>query len=88
MLNRLQQLNLISKEYAESFSENIKKYALEYGHDVSLYNPGNAGLIIGDYGAKAKRLYDREIISETHYIELMRNLGIDLEQEHNNSDES
>ena len=41
------------------------------GYDRSLYQSGNEGLIIGDFGAKARELYDKEKISEGHYMELL-----------------
>lgn len=45
------------------------------GYDLSLYRDGNKNLVIGDYGAKAKRLLDEQRISEGHYMELMRKIG-------------
>jgi len=42
-----------------------------------LYNSGNAGKIIGDYGEKAKRLYDSEKISEQNYITILMDAGIE-----------
>lgn len=88
MLIRLEQLKLISKEYKDRLSSDIIKLAQEYGYETSLYEPGNEGLIIGDYGAKAKKLFDSDIISQTHYIELMRDLGIDLEEDKTGQNES
>ena len=43
----------------------------EYGYDKSLYEPGNEGVNIGDFGEKAKILFDKGQISEGHYIELL-----------------
>jgi hypothetical protein len=51
--------------------------AREYGYDVSLYNLGNEGLVIGDFGEKARKLFDAEKISEGHYLELLHKIGID-----------
>lgn len=72
MLIRLKELNLISAvQY-----ENLKNYpvvrsAKEYGYDDSLYQPGNENLVIGDYGEKARSLFENEKISEGHYLELL-----------------
>lgn len=88
MLKRLEQLGFISNEYKDRLSSDIIKLAQEYGYETSLYSPGNEGLIIGDYGAKAKRLFDSDVISQTHYIELMRDLGIDLEEDKSGQNES
>ena len=45
--------------------------AQSYGYDTSLYKEGNHGLVIGDYGEKAKTLFDEGRISEGHYLELL-----------------
>ena len=55
----------------------VKKTAREYGYDTSLYEPGNENLVIGDFGEKARRLFDMEKISEGHYMELLHKIGID-----------
>ena len=53
----------------------IRHEASLRGYDLSLYYKGNENLVLGDYGTKAKRLFDEERISEGHYIELMRKIG-------------
>ena len=45
------------------------------GFDGSLYLPGNEGLVIGDFGAKARKLFEEERISEGHYHELLNMIG-------------
>lgn len=50
--------------------------AQEYGYDTSLYLPGNENLVIGDFGEKARKLYDEEKISEGHYRELLGKIGV------------
>jgi hypothetical protein len=45
------------------------------GFDTYLYAKGNEGLSIGDYGVKARELYERDIISEGHYVELLSKIG-------------
>lgn len=72
ILIRLKELNLLS---ATQF-EDLKAYpiirsAKEYGYDVSLYQAGNENLVIGDYGEKARMLFESERISEGHYLELL-----------------
>ena len=69
---RLRQLGF----QTENTTESIQLLARQYGIDDSLYRPGNDGLIIGDYGSLAKRLFDAEQISESHYLELMSKIGI------------
>ena len=52
-------------------SKRIQEIAAEYGYDTSLYQGGNEGVVIGDFGEKARRLFDMERISEGHYVELL-----------------
>ena len=52
-------------------SKRIQLIAAEYGCDTSLYKSGNEGVVIGDFGEKARRLFDMERISEGHYVELL-----------------
>ena len=75
---RLKNLDLINSKQYELFSQlKIKQTAKGYGFDLSLYEPGNEGLVIGDYGIRAKQLFSEMKISESHYYELMNSIGID-----------
>lgn len=80
MLVRLNALSLLSpRRFEELKSVPVLRSALEYGYsDLSLYRPGNGSLFIGDYGDKAKKLFDSEKISEGHYLHLLSKIGIDL----------
>jgi len=40
-------------------------------------NPGNEGLVIGNFGEKARKLFDARKNSEGHYLELLHKIGID-----------
>lgn len=55
-------------------SQQIQLIALSYGYDTAIYQEGNDGLVIGDFGEKARRLFDEERISEGHYVELLNML--------------
>lgn len=82
LLNRLHDLSLISKSLKESLAAfPVIQSAREYGYDTSLYKSGNENLIIGDYGEKARKLFDAGNISEGHYIELLNKLNYDGVQE-------
>lgn len=77
-VNRLSDLKFLSRDqriYLLSLS--VQKTAREFGYNTSLYVAGNEGLVIGDFGEKAKNLFDAEKISTGHYIELMNKIGID-----------
>lgn len=78
VLNRLCDMGFITKAERETLRAlPVKKTAREYGYDTSLYAPGNQGLVIGDFGEKARKLFDEEKISEGHYLELLHKIGID-----------
>ncbi len=82
LLIRLASLKLVAKESYKRLSEiPVIRSAKEYGYDTSLYQPGNEGLVIGDYGVKARSLFDRDLISEGHYVELLSKIGVDPTQE-------
>lgn len=78
VINRLYDLKLIDRIERDIFMDYpVKKTAREYGYDTTLYEPGNENLVIGDFGEKARRLFDDEKISEGHYLELLHKIGID-----------
>jgi Zn-dependent peptidase ImmA (M78 family) len=79
ILVRLRMLGLVDNktfEYLKTFK--ATETAQKYGYDTSLYKEGNHNAVVGDYGEKAKRLFDKEKISEGHYLELMQLIGIDI----------
>lgn len=78
VLFRLSEIGLIDYRKYIGFTENVKQTAMMLGYDSDLYDPGNHNLVITNYGVKAKNLYDREIISESHFISLMEDIGIDI----------
>ena len=73
----LRRLRLLTEDELQSHLEEsmvIQDIASEYGYDLSLYQPGNEGVVIGDFGEKARLLYEQERISEGHYVELLNML--------------
>lgn len=81
LLQRLKNLGVISNLIYDRYKNDVKRSANAYGYELDLYTPGNAGLVLGDYGVKARQLFEGEKISESHYLELMRLIGHDpLEQ--------
>ena len=70
----LRHLRLLTEEELQTHLEEskvIQDIATAYGYDLSLYQPGNEGVVIGDFGEKARLLYEQERISEGHYVELL-----------------
>ncbi len=78
LLYRLKELDIISSTYYDKHIQNIKLTAKQYGYTTELYEPGNEGKVIGNYGSIAKSLFDQEKISEGHYISLMKDIGFDV----------
>lgn len=81
-LNRLFDLKLIGRSERDLYQQYpVKRTAREYGYDTALYEPGNENLVIGDFGEKAKKLFDEEKISEGHYMELLHKIGINGDED-------
>ena len=77
VLNRLFDLKLIDRKERDCYLQYpVKKTAKEYGYGTALYEPGNENLVIGDFGEKARKLFEEEKISEGHYMELLHKIGI------------
>lgn len=76
LLVRLKELKFISENlYDYYIALKINLEATRRGFDTSLYNKGNEGLVIGDFGIKARELFEKDIISEGHYVELLNMIG-------------
>lgn len=78
ILYRLYNLRLISLELRDKLLEvPVSRSARDYGYDTALYRSGNENLVIGDFGEKARTLFEQGKISEGHYIEYMNQLDFD-----------
>jgi Zn-dependent peptidase ImmA (M78 family) len=78
LLNRLLKMAVIDPYKYQEYNCDKIKNALLYGYNEDLYQPGNEGHIIGNYGDMAKELYDKGTISESAYFSLLEDIGIDL----------
>ena len=70
----LRHLRLLTEEELQAHLDEsmvIQDIATEYGYDLSLYQGGNEGVVIGDFGEKARKLFEQERISEGHYVEIL-----------------
>jgi len=79
VLYRLKDMDLIDSNLLDSYSNNVISNAEKRGLSTTLYKSGNEGLIIGNYGLIAHSLYSENIISKTHYVEIMRDINIDVD---------
>ena len=69
---RLRKIDLLYENTLQSLKAiPVLDSAKQYGYDLSLYNKGTENLVIGDFGEKARKLFDAEKISEGLYIELL-----------------
>lgn len=72
LLIRLKDVGLINQQRLDELNAvSVKGSAQEYGYNLALYEPGNEGLVIGDFGEKARLLFEQGKISEGHYEELL-----------------
>lgn len=78
LLRRLKEMRLISPKLYDKFDHDIKYNAKQYGYPVYLYEGGNDGIVLGNFGTLAKQLFDSDKISEGHYATLMSSIGIDV----------
>ncbi len=77
-INRLSDLRLINRRQKEDLlSAPVVASAKAYGYSTTLYEPANHNLVIGNFGEKARKLFDEGKISEGHYLELLHKLGMD-----------
>ena len=82
LLLRLKDLGLASEKLIEEIrSISVKDSARAYGYDLSLYEPGNENLVIGDFGEKARILFESGKISEGHYYELLNMISDGREED-------
>lgn len=78
LLYKLKEMGLITSNLYDLYNKDKIKSAIHYGYDINLYQPDNTITFIGDYGSISKQLFDNEKISETHYLSLMADIGIDI----------
>ena len=79
LLYRLKELGWISEDIVQSYIENVKRSAAEYGYNTSLYEPTGVTDICGDYNIKARRLFDKGLISRSKYVSLIDDMGLNKE---------
>ena len=76
MLIRLKELRLITNAVFDQYqSISVTKEAALRGLDTNLYKSGNEGMVLGDFGAKARELFEMDLVSEGHYVELLNKIG-------------
>lgn len=85
---RLVELDLVDKTYFDIFNQLGKKQlARILGYDVRLYEQGNLDRVIGNYGTIANALFEKSLISESFYFELLNTIAIDPFSKEDKEDE-
>lgn len=87
LLIRLEAMGLIEYKKYIDYTKGVMHSAELLGYDTSLYLKGNANLVIGNYGARAKKLFDEGKISESHFVSLMNDIGKDIENLANDNEQ-
>ncbi|MDI6050659.1 ImmA/IrrE family metallo-endopeptidase [Flavobacterium sp. XS2P24] len=78
VIYRLVDLELVDKTYFEIYNQLSKKQlARLLGYDIRLYEKGNIDRVIGNYGTIANKLFEKSLISESFYFELLNTIAID-----------
>ncbi|MEI7502945.1 MAG: ImmA/IrrE family metallo-endopeptidase [Paludibacter sp.] len=78
LLYRLLELGLIDENFKEQYSTGIKNSARKLGFSTDLYEKGNENEVVGDYGTLAYNAWDKGIVSESTYLSLLEDLGVDI----------
>ncbi|MCB0641177.1 MAG: ImmA/IrrE family metallo-endopeptidase, partial [Phaeodactylibacter sp.] len=78
LLYRLKEMELIDAEHYDRYSQEVFRSAVQYGYPRALYEPSQEELTIGDYGVRARQLYEADKISEGHYLSLMQAIGVQV----------
>lgn len=88
LLNRLTELKLLDKTQTQEYTENVRASAMKHGYSIKLYEKDSQNEVIGDYGDMARKLYEQDRISESHYYGLLEDIGLDFSVLGSNGDET
>jgi Zn-dependent peptidase ImmA (M78 family) len=86
LLIRLDKIGLLRTDYS-NYKKDVKKSAIEHGYSDRLYSKTDEFKVVGNYGIKAKELFDKDKISESHYLSLMFDINIDIDNLNNKEDD-
>jgi Zn-dependent peptidase ImmA (M78 family) len=78
LLHRLLDMGLIDEEFKVQYSIGIKSSARKLGFSTDIYEKGNENEVVGDYGTLAYNAWDKGIVSESSYLSLLEDLGVDI----------
>lgn len=78
LLFRLLNMGIIDLTYKVLLSKGVISTARKLGYQTYLYKKGNENEVIGDYGLLAYKAWENGIVSESAYMGLLKDLGIDI----------
>jgi len=84
---RLEELGFLKQGFGEEMKGRIISESVNLGFGKNLFQPGNEGVVIGDYGVKAQSKFKGGQIGESLYFEMMNAIGVDILQTKNLVDE-
>ncbi|MGV3600717.1 MAG: ImmA/IrrE family metallo-endopeptidase [Dyadobacter fermentans] len=79
LLIRLKDMGLISEDSFVEYQKGVKESARSYGYGPFLYEASAGDSVVGNYGALAHDLLNKEIISENHFYTLMAAIGVPID---------
>ncbi len=81
LLYRLKDMKLVDSDFINSNSKKVSKGALNHGYSTRLYKPTKGYIeVIGDYSNIAHKRFNEDLISESHFLDLLLDIGINLEE--------
>lgn len=80
LLIRLKELQVIDRTCFDSYCQHPMKSAVKNGYPINLYRAANHNKVLGDYGSIANQLFEKEKISESHYMSLLYDLGMNSQE--------
>lgn len=78
LLVRLENMGLISRAQREEWAASPAATARQFGFPTELYRTTPHRKSIGDYVPLASQAYDKDLITETDYANILRDFGLDL----------
>lgn len=80
LLTQLEKMGLTSKGFDEKYLTYVKTGARQHGYSTELYERTIEKAFLGTYGSLATKLFEKDQISESNYQELMKSIGVDVNE--------
>jgi Zn-dependent peptidase ImmA (M78 family) len=87
VIHRLVELEFVDRSFYDLYSTGLKQKAKSLGYDIRLLEAGNNNLTLGNYVDVANKLFEKQRISESYYLELLNTIGVDPFEKNQTEDE-